>query len=81
MAPARATRPGMLVCLCNGLTDRAIRSAAERGATCCKGVWDRCGCRPDCGQCGQMIRAIVADHHARPRGHAVPPAMLAPAKE
>jgi bacterioferritin-associated ferredoxin len=71
----------MLVCLCNGLTDRAIRAAAESGATCCKGVWARCGCRPDCGQCGPTIRDILADHLARPRSHAVPAAALAPPRE
>ncbi|WP_114377196.1 (2Fe-2S)-binding protein [Elioraea thermophila] len=52
----------MLVCLCNALSDRAIRSAAEDGATCCKGVWERCGCRPDCGRCGAAIKEILAAH-------------------
>ncbi|MCS6920647.1 MAG: (2Fe-2S)-binding protein [Elioraea sp.] len=52
----------MLICLCNALSDRAIRAAAEEGATCCKGVWERCGCRPDCGQCGAAIREILAAH-------------------
>ncbi len=60
----------MLVCLCNALSDRAIRAAAEHGARCCKGVWDRCGCRPDCGQCASLIREILAEYQARPRGHA-----------
>lgn len=71
----------MFVCLCNALSDRAVRAAAEGGATGCKGVWEHCGCRPDCGLCAATIRAIVADHRARPRGHAPPPAALAAATD
>ncbi|MFQ3622623.1 MAG: (2Fe-2S)-binding protein [Acetobacteraceae bacterium] len=71
----------MLVCLCNALSDRAIRAAAETGARCCKGVWDRCGCRPDCGLCASAIKEILADHHGRPRGRANPPLPLAAAQD
>lgn len=58
----------MLVCLCNALSDRAIRAAAADGATCCKQVWERCGCRPDCGLCGAAIKQILAADHGCRRG-------------
>lgn len=65
----------MLVCLCNALSDRAIRAAVENGATCCREVWERCHCRPDCGHCGAAIKEILAAHgNSQPAraGHACP---------
>ncbi len=49
----------MIVCVCNGLNDRHVRSAAENGANSPAEVYRACGCRPDCGLCAGEMRRIV----------------------
>lgn len=49
----------MIVCVCNSLSDRHVRSAAENGANSPSEVYRACGCRPDCGVCAKEMRRIV----------------------
>ena len=53
--------PGMYVCLCNGLTDRQVRCAAQAGGCSAAGVHRLLGVRPKCGKCLPMMREIVRD--------------------
>ena len=48
----------MYVCLCNGLTSRAINEAAAT-ASSTGGVYRALGVQPRCGKCGPMIRGMV----------------------
>ena len=53
----------MIVCSCNVLSDHAIRRTV--GGRDCPGrvseVFDRHGCRPQCGRCAPTIRALLRD--------------------
>jgi bacterioferritin-associated ferredoxin len=50
----------MIVCSCNVLTDKAIRTAchAERPRTTGE-VYGCLGCSPQCGRCARTIKAIM----------------------
>ncbi len=50
----------MYVCLCNGVTERDIRQAAEAG---CRGMTEltmRTGCGSTCGSCVPLACALLA---------------------
>jgi bacterioferritin-associated ferredoxin len=48
------------ICLCNALTDRQIRQAAEgAGITKTSDVYAACGCRAQCGQCARALVALL----------------------
>ena len=45
----------MYICICNGITDREVRAAAESGAKNWKEVHSYCGFKPNCGKCEEEI--------------------------
>lgn len=49
----------MYVCLCNALTDRDIKSAAENGAGSVSGIYKAHGCQPQCGKCVVIVREML----------------------
>lgn len=49
----------MLVCHCNGITDRKIRKAVRKGAGTASQVGRMCGAGTTCGGCIPTIREIV----------------------
>ena len=49
----------MLVCHCNGVSDRTIRKAVRNGATTARDVAHRCGAGACCGGCTDVIREII----------------------
>ncbi|MGA0533505.1 (2Fe-2S)-binding protein [Hansschlegelia sp. KR7-227] len=54
----------MIVCSCNVLSDKQIRTAAAEGGAAPRtpGQVHRClGCSPQCGRCARTIRALLAD--------------------
>lgn len=53
----------MYVCLCNALTDRQVKAAAEAaGTTKPSEVYAACGCRAQCGNCiKRMLHLIRGD--------------------
>ena len=55
----------MLVCLCQGVSDRQVRSAVRCGATSRTKVTAACGAGAGCGGCHEEIRQII-----RKQGHA-----------
>lgn len=57
----------MYVCLCNALTDRQVKAAAERANTNKPSeVYAACGCRAQCGQCiKRLIHLLKADDKDR----------------
>jgi bacterioferritin-associated ferredoxin len=55
----------MYVCICNGITDGAIREAAARGVETLEELTMRTGCASGCGSCADVARQILDE--ARPR--------------
>ena len=53
----------MIVCSCNVLSDRAIRSCLKSGRECPRTpaqVYKSLGCGPKCGRCAITIRSIMS---------------------
>lgn len=51
----------MIVCLCNALNDRAVRTAVDAGACSPHGVHRHHGTRINCGQCLSTISDIIRE--------------------
>jgi bacterioferritin-associated ferredoxin len=49
----------MLVCHCNGVTDRAIRSAVRDGAFSAEEVGQACGAGTCCGGCSDAVAELI----------------------
>jgi len=49
----------MIVCLCYGVPDSAIRATIASGAATVADIRRACGAGGDCGSCCQMLRAMV----------------------
>jgi bacterioferritin-associated ferredoxin len=60
----------MYVCVCNAVTDHAIREAAARGVSTLEELTMRTGLASGCGSCMDVAREILAE--ARPRVRAFP---------
>lgn len=54
----------MYVCLCNGVTDHAIRDAAAAGCKSVPELTMRTGVGANCGSCVELAAQILADVHA-----------------
>lgn len=50
----------MIVCICNAVRERDIRSVAPTCLTPAQ-AYDTLGCRAKCGQCVLVARAILED--------------------
>lgn len=55
----------MYVCVCQAVTDRQIREAAESGARTLKDLRRDLGVTLDCGRCAGCARACLAEVHGR----------------
>ena len=51
----------MYVCLCNGFTDRDVKSAIADGAQCVANIYDSLGAPPQCAKCSIHIREIIRE--------------------
>ena len=49
----------MILCICEGVSDRTIREEVQRGAGHWREVERRCGTGKGCGMCRPMLRQIV----------------------
>ena len=49
----------MIVCLCRGVSDRAIYTAIARGAFTPDEIAEMCGVGTDCGSCCEMVEEIL----------------------
>lgn len=54
----------MYVCLCQGVTDRRIREAAESGARDLADLAALTGCATGCGSCAGLASELLAEHRA-----------------
>jgi len=53
----------MYVCICNAVTERAIREAAASGVRTLSELSRRTGCSDCCGSCADLANEILADAH------------------
>lgn len=63
----------MYVCICHGITDRAIREARERGIASIEQLGAETGCGATCGSCRPLAAQLLAEAEAprlAPRGFA-----------
>ncbi|MDX1569170.1 MAG: (2Fe-2S)-binding protein [Xanthomonadales bacterium] len=51
----------MYVCICNSVTDKEIRRAAERGVDSMRQLRETTGCAGTCGQCAQLASQILQE--------------------
>lgn len=51
----------MYVCICNAVTDRQIRQAAEQGVSSMAELSRRTGCTDCCGSCADLASEILED--------------------
>jgi len=49
----------MIVCLCRGLSDDAIRATIQNGADTPRRVAIACGAGADCGACCPFVRSLL----------------------
>jgi bacterioferritin-associated ferredoxin len=57
----------VILCHCNGVSDRAIRRAVRRGAETVAEVGEHCGAGTTCGACHPSIEALLAEsRHVAP---------------
>lgn len=54
----------MVVCVCNAIRERDVRSAARNGARTPGGAYRSLGCKFQCGQCIPFAREIIKAEHA-----------------
>jgi bacterioferritin-associated ferredoxin len=50
----------MVVCHCNAVNDRMIRSEIESGALDAETLADRCGAGAHCGGCQPLVERLLA---------------------
>ena len=62
----------MYVCICNGVTDRDIRQAAEAGCRTVAELTMRTGCGATCGTCLDMAADLLAAARPRDATHELP---------
>jgi len=53
----------MYVCVCNGHSDRDIRSAARSGLRCARTIYAQLGKPLRCGRCLQTAERLVQEVH------------------
>jgi bacterioferritin-associated ferredoxin len=54
----------MIICLCNGITDKQIDCAAKEGAVSWRDVHATYGKAPQCGSCQCEINKQISKHQA-----------------
>jgi bacterioferritin-associated ferredoxin len=64
----------MIVCHCNGVSDRTIRKLVREGASTVREVGAACGAGTCCGGCSGSVRQIVHTEFEA-RGETSPPTL------
>ncbi|TPG33833.1 (2Fe-2S)-binding protein [Mycolicibacterium hodleri] len=49
----------MFVCLCTGVTSKAVTDLVASGASTSRQIAEACGAGLDCGRCRRTLRAII----------------------
>lgn len=56
----------MIVCCCQGVSDRVIKGCIEGGAENVEAVTQACQAGGDCGACHGMIDELLEEHRSAP---------------
>ncbi|MCH2185946.1 (2Fe-2S)-binding protein [Myxococcota bacterium] len=64
----------MMVCHCNGVSDRAIRQAVRNGASTRSEVARACGAGSRCGGCLRTVSELIRHEGAHPSDRVQDPA-------
>lgn len=51
----------MVVCLCQGVSDKKVRASIEAGARTRQQVTDACGAGDGCGTCHRTIKTLIVE--------------------
>ena len=51
----------MVVCLCQGVSDKKVRASIEAGARTRQQVTDACGAGDGCGTCHRTIKSLIVE--------------------
>jgi bacterioferritin-associated ferredoxin len=51
----------MVVCLCQGISDRTVRASIESGAHTRQQVTQSCGAGDGCGGCHRTIKTLIVE--------------------
>lgn len=69
----------MIVCNCNGISEREVKAAIRNGANRWEDVHAYYGFTPSCGKCEPEIAGAIATHRVRSRPNDLPcPEAMAP---
>jgi bacterioferritin-associated ferredoxin len=49
----------MIVCVCNRLTEKEVREAAQAGARTPEGAYEKLGCEVQCGCCLDYAQELI----------------------
>ena len=52
----------MYVCLCNGITERAVKAAGDAGARTLSDLKAMTGCATSCGSCADLAMQVLDAH-------------------
>ena len=55
----------MYVCLCHGITERAVRQAAADGVYSLSELTHRTGCAGTCGSCAELAEQVLRQERDR----------------
>ena len=55
----------MIVCHCNGISDRALRRSIRSGVTTLSGLQEVCGAGTCCGSCTPTLRHLLRKEASR----------------
>ena len=51
----------MYICICNGITDRDIRSCVQQGACCMADLQRELGVATQCGRCANHAKELLPE--------------------
>ena len=71
----------MIVCLCRGLADHAIRATIARGGDSLERLADICGAGSDCGGCASTLDALLDEARSASYSGLASQSVLDPGRE
>lgn len=61
----------MYICICNGITDHALRAVVRAGARCPHSAYAALGGEPRCGTCLEFAKSLIEEANGED-GRALP---------
>lgn len=55
----------MIICLCNGITEKEVREAARKGARSPEAAYATLDCEPQCGCCLDYAQEIIDEEQPK----------------